>query len=67
MTASFITTLLDILTSTLTRIAPLVEEGGAALGASDAAQIHDALTKAEAATATLRGQVDAALAEAAKR
>jgi hypothetical protein len=67
MTASFITTLLDILTSTLTRIAPLVEEGGAVLGASGAAQIHDALTRAEAATATLRSQVDAALAEAAKR
>lgn len=67
MSENFIATLLEILTTTVTRIAPLVEEGRAALSASDAASVHDALVKAEAATAALRSQVDAALAEAAAR
>ena len=43
MTASFIATLLEILTATLTRLVPLVEQGRAALSAGDAASVHDAL------------------------
>lgn len=67
MSENFIATLLEILTTTVTRIVPLVEEGRAVLSAGDAASVHDALVRAEAATAALRSQVDAALAEAAAR
>jgi hypothetical protein len=66
MTWTSIISFLETLAETLTRIVPLVSEGRAVLGASDADAVHDALVKAEAATATLRVEVDAALAEAAK-
>ena len=66
MTWTSIISFLETLAETLTRIVPLVSEGRAVLGASDAGAVHDALAKAEAATATLRSEVDAALAEAAK-
>ncbi|HWA91800.1 MAG TPA: hypothetical protein VG889_17310 [Rhizomicrobium sp.] len=67
MTGNFIVALLEVLTETLTRLAPLVAQGRAVIGATDAASVHDALAKAEAATASLRSEVDAALAEAAKQ
>lgn len=66
MTLTLILQIVESLAAALGQIAPLFAQGNAVLGESDAAQIHAALTKAEGATATLRGQVDAALAAAAK-
>lgn len=43
----------------------LFQQGQAVLSETDAAKIHDALLKAETATASMRPQVDAALQAAA--
>lgn len=67
MTEDIIVSLLGILSRTAVLLAPLLAEGKAVLSETDAAKIHDALLQAEAATAALRPQVDAALAAAAKQ
>jgi ABC-type transporter Mla subunit MlaD len=65
MSLTQIVQLLEALAATAGEIAPLFAQGKAVLGDTDAAQIHAALTTAEAATAALRRQVDAALGKAA--
>jgi hypothetical protein len=65
MTITLIIQILEALANIVSQIAPLVAEGKAVLSETDAGAVHAALTKAEAATATLRPQVDAALAAAA--
>jgi hypothetical protein len=65
MTVTLIIQILEALANIVSQIAPLVAEGKAVLSETDAGAVHAALTKAEAATATLRPQVDAALAAAA--
>ncbi len=67
MSVTLIVQILESLASALGQIAPLVAEGQAVLSLDDAAQVHAALTKAEASTAALRPQVDAALDAAARR
>lgn len=56
---------LEAIASLVGEIAPLVQSGQAVLSETDATAIHAALLKAEAATAALRPQVDAALDAAA--
>ena len=58
---------LEFLSSIAEQASPLITQGEAVLSETDAQKVHVALTNAEAATATLRPQVDAALAAAAKR
>ena len=65
MTATLIVQIVEALAAILAQIAPLFGEGQAVLSQSDAAAIHAALIRAEAATAALHPQVDAALAAAA--
>lgn len=65
MTVSWIIELIDLLADTALKVAPLIAEGRTLLSETDAARIHDALNKAESATAALRPQVDAALSKAA--
>ena len=67
MSITLIVQILESLAGALGQIAPLVAQGKAVLSLDDAAQIHAALTKAEASTAALRPQVDAALDAAARR
>lgn len=66
MSVTSIIQILQALAVTVSEVAPLLGQGEAALSQSDAAAIHTALLKAEAATATLRPQVDAALAAASQ-
>jgi hypothetical protein len=66
MSIALIVQLVEALAATLGELAPLLAEGKTLLAESDGDQIHAALQKAQAATAVLRGQVDAALAAAAK-
>ena len=65
MSVTLILQILEALASTVTQLAPLFGEGQAVLSQTDAAAVHAALAKAEASTAALRPQVDAALAAAA--
>jgi hypothetical protein len=58
---------LQALAAAATAIAPLVQQGAAVMSQTDAKAVHDALTQAEAATAALRPQVDAALQAAAQK
>jgi hypothetical protein len=67
MSVTLLIQLLQALAATMAEAAPLVAQGRAVLDASDAAQVHAALQQAEAATAGLRAEVDAALAAAASR
>jgi hypothetical protein len=66
MTVTLIIQILEALANIVSQIAPLVAEGKEVLSETDAGAVHTALTKAEAATAALRPQVDAALMQAAK-
>jgi hypothetical protein len=65
MTVTLIIQILEALANIVGQIAPLVAEGRAVLSETDAGAVHSALTRAEAATAALRPQVDAALRSAA--
>lgn len=65
MSVTLVIQILEALANAAAQIVPLFEEGKAVLSETDANAVHAALTKAESATATLRPQVDAALAEAA--
>jgi len=67
MTVALALQVLEALAATVTQVAPLVAQGQSVMSADDAAQIHAALQKAEAATAALRSQVDAALEAAAAK
>ncbi|MBV8977075.1 MAG: hypothetical protein JO261_02515 [Alphaproteobacteria bacterium] len=67
MTVTMIVQALEALAALLGQLVPLFEEGQSVVGETDVAQVHAALAKAEAATATLRPQVDAALAQAAAK
>lgn len=67
MSAALIIQILEALAATVAEIAPLVAQGQSVLAQSDAVQIRAALAKAQAATAALSPQVDAALAAAALR
>ena len=66
MTVMLIIQILEALANAAAQIAPLFQEGKAVLSETDAGAVHDALVKAEAATASLRPQVDAALGQAAR-
>jgi hypothetical protein len=66
MPATVIVQILGKLADVVGEIAPLFAQGQVVLSETDMAAVHAALTKAEQATATLRPQVDAALAQAAK-
>jgi hypothetical protein len=66
MPITLIIQLLEALAGTVAQIAPLFAQGKAVLSQNDAAQIRLALQKAEASTAALRPQVDAALDAAAQ-
>jgi hypothetical protein len=65
MTVTLIIQILEALANIVSQITPLVADGKSVLSETDAGAVHAALTKAEAATATLRPQVDAALSAAA--
>ena len=65
MSVMLIIQILEALVNAAAQIAPLFEEGKSVLSETDANAVHAALTKAEAATATLRPQVDAALSQVA--
>ncbi|HJW41376.1 MAG TPA: hypothetical protein VJ476_09145 [Rhizomicrobium sp.] len=65
MSITLIVQLVEALAAMLGQLAPLVADGKSLLAESDADKIHAALQRAQAATAALRGQVDAALAAAA--
>ncbi len=67
MTATLVIQILEALAAALGQIAPLFAQGQAVLSLDDATAVHAALTKAEASTAALRLQVDAALDAAASR
>jgi hypothetical protein len=66
MSVTLIIQILEALAGTVAEVVPLFAQGEDVLGESDASAIHAALAKAEAATAALRPQVDAALDAAAK-
>jgi hypothetical protein len=66
MSVTLIIQILEALASIVAQVAPLFAEGKDVLTETDAGAVHAALIKAEQATATLRPQVDAALAQAAK-
>ncbi len=66
MSVTLIIQILEALANIASQIVPLFAQGQSVLSETDAASVHAALAKAEAATATLRPQVDAALAAAAK-
>jgi hypothetical protein len=65
MSIMLIIQILEALANAAAQIAPLFEDGKSVLSETDAHAVHDALSKAEAATATLRPQVDAALSQVA--
>ncbi|HEX4301560.1 MAG TPA: hypothetical protein VHZ78_02115 [Rhizomicrobium sp.] len=67
MSATLVIQILEALAATLGQLTPLFAQGQAVLSLEDAAAVHTALTKAEASTAALRPQVDAALDAAALR
>ncbi len=67
MSLALILQILEALANTIAEVAPLVAQGRTVLSQSDAAAVHAALAKAEASTAALRPQVDAALAAAAAK
>lgn len=58
--------LVEALAAVVSEGVGLFQQGQAVLSETDAAAIHAALLKAEAATASLRPQVDAALEAAAQ-
>jgi hypothetical protein len=58
---------IEALAAIVSDAADLVQTGRAVLSETDTQAIHAALLKAEAATAAMRPQVDAALAAAAQR
>lgn len=58
--------LIEALASIVTKGMDLYTQGQATMSATDAQAVHAALLKVEAATATLRPQVDAALDAASK-
>ena len=64
MSITLVIQILEALANVAAQIVPLFEEGKAVLSETDANAVHSALSKAEAATVTLRPQVDAALATA---
>lgn len=67
MSPALIIQLLEALANVAAQIVPLFADGKAeALDGSDACAVHAALCKAEAATASLRPQVDAALERTAQ-
>jgi hypothetical protein len=66
MSVTLIIKILEALATVVAQVAPLFTQGEAVLSQTDAAAIHAALVKTEQATATLRPQVDAALAAAAQ-
>jgi hypothetical protein len=66
MTVTLIVQILEALGNAVAQLVPLFAQGRAVLSDTDAASVHAALAKAEAATAALRPQVDAALAKAAQ-
>ena len=63
MSVTLVIQILEALASAAAQIAPLFEDGKSVLSQTDAGAVHAALRKAEAATATLRPQVDAALGQ----
>jgi hypothetical protein len=65
MSVTLVIQILEALANAAAQIAPLFAEGQSVLSETDAGAVHTALAKAEAATATLRPQVDAALNQAA--
>ena len=65
MSVMLVIQILEALANAAAQIAPLFAEGKSVLSETDANAVHAALTRAEAATATLRPQVDAALSRAA--
>ncbi|MEI9995684.1 MAG: hypothetical protein WDM91_13900 [Rhizomicrobium sp.] len=65
MSVTLMIQILEALAATVAELTPLVGQGQAVLSQSDGAAIRAALAKAQAATAALRPQVDAALAAAA--
>ena len=65
MSITLVIQILEALANAASQIVPLFEEGKAVLFETDADAVRTALTKAEAATATLRPQIDAALGQAA--
>lgn len=66
MNPLLIAQILEALASAAQTGMQLYQEGQATMSATDAAAVHAALLKAEAATAALRPQVDAALDAASK-
>lgn len=66
MSVTLVIQILEALANAAAQIAPLFEDGKSVLSETDAGAVHAALTKAEAATASLRPQVDAALGQAAR-
>ena len=67
MSVTLLIQILETLAGTVGQLAPLLAEGQSVLSLDDAAAVHAALAKAEASTAALRPQVDAALDAAAFR
>ena len=66
MSVTLIIQILEALAGTVAEVAPLFAQGEAVLSQDDAAAIHAALAKAQAATAAPRPSVDAALAAASQ-
>jgi hypothetical protein len=66
MSVTLIIQILEALAGTVAEVTPLFAQGQSVLSESDAGAIHAALAKAQAATAALRPQVDAALDAAPK-
>lgn len=66
MSPILIAQLIEALAKVVTEGMSIYADGKAVMAASDLAAVHVALLKAEAATASLRPQVDAALDAAAK-
>ncbi len=67
MSVTLIVQLLEAIANAVGELAPLFAQGQSVLAQSDAVRIHAALVQAQAATAALKPQVDAALAAAAER
>lgn len=67
MNPLLIAQILEALANVATEGMALYQQGQTVMSETDAAAIHAALLKAEAATAALRPQVDAALDAAAKK
>ena len=67
MPVTLIIQILEALASTVSQIAPLFEQGKSIVSLDDVTAVHAALARAEASTAALRPQVDAALDAAARK